>query len=75
MESFSDASLFASMGLALRIQPMKTTLEVFMTQYFNASEGYSRSIDACIFRCFGSRPNRSSTRKLTSPGLGSYEET
>lgn len=44
-ESSNHTNLFGSMGLAFQIQPLKTTLEVSMTQYFDAPEGFSRSID------------------------------
>lgn len=44
-ESSNHTSLFGSMGMAFHIKPMKTTLEVSMTQYFDAPEGFSRSID------------------------------
>lgn len=44
-ESSNDTSLFASTGLAFHFRPMKTTFEISMTQYFDAPEGFSRSVD------------------------------
>lgn len=44
-ESSNHTNLFGSVGMAFHIKPLKTTLEVSMMQYFDAPEGFSRSID------------------------------